>query len=358
MRTALKILIVGAGILGATLAFRLSRAGAEVTVLEAARAGAGATGRSFGWINASFYLNPAHHHLRVAAMAAHHRLAAEVPDAPYGWQGALWWEDQGPGFETLQAELGALGYRCEPLTRPAIAALEPGLRDLPDRALRFPGEGAVDAAALARLLLVASGARVLSGLAANSLIERDGACVGVRTAIGPFGADHTVLAAGVAVPRLLEGLGLGLTLRPRPGLLLRSRPVAFRLNHILVTPHQEIRQTPDGSLLAPCAANHQADCAETITDRPAAIAATLANLRALFGPEIFDAETVLGHRPYPGDGLPVLGQAGRGVSLAVMHSGVTLAPLAAEALTARIMGQDPHPLWDAYGPERLLTRQG
>jgi glycine/D-amino acid oxidase-like deaminating enzyme len=144
---------------------------------------------------------------------------------------------------------------------------------------------------------------------------------------------------------------------PRPGLLLRTNPVNFRLNHILVTPTQEIRQLPDGSLLTPCAAGHQADSAETIPDPDAAAAATLTHLSNLFGPVTL-AETRLGHRPMPADGLPALGLVAEGVSLAVMHSGITLAPLAAEALTSEIMGQGTHSLWAPYLPERLIRRAG
>ena len=66
-----QVVIIGAGLIGAGLAYRLTQAGARVTVVEAQGAPATqASGHSFGWINASYYLTPAHHHLRVAGMAA------------------------------------------------------------------------------------------------------------------------------------------------------------------------------------------------------------------------------------------------------------------------------------------------
>ena len=48
---AKKIVIVGAGILGASIAFHLVELGAHVTVLDAAEPGNGASGVSFAWIN-------------------------------------------------------------------------------------------------------------------------------------------------------------------------------------------------------------------------------------------------------------------------------------------------------------------
>jgi glycine/D-amino acid oxidase-like deaminating enzyme len=48
------VVVVGAGVIGAAVAFRLAQAGARVAVLEsAARVGAGTSGRSFAWTNSN-----------------------------------------------------------------------------------------------------------------------------------------------------------------------------------------------------------------------------------------------------------------------------------------------------------------
>lgn len=350
---AQSVLIIGAGIVGASLAFHLSRMGAKVTVLEAAQPANAASGRSFGWINASFYANPAHHRLRVEGIAAHHRLHALLPDAPYRWQGALWFEDDAR-FGAMQADLTALGYANTALTAAEIAALEPSLAQRPNRALLMPSEGAVDAGLLTQALLTASGAKVLAGLSAKTLIDKAGQITGARTPIGPFLADHTILATGTATPSLLAPLGLPLPMLTRPGQLIHTQPVPFRLNHILVTPDQEIRQDPTGRLLAPTSANHQADNAETIANPAADIEATLTRLRALFDhPGIALDHATIGLRPVPGDGLPVVGQATPGLSLAVMHSGVTLAAIVAESLAQEIIGQGDSPLLSDFRPARF-----
>ena len=42
-----KMIVIGAGVMGASVAYRLAQAGATVTVLEASRVGGGTSGISF-----------------------------------------------------------------------------------------------------------------------------------------------------------------------------------------------------------------------------------------------------------------------------------------------------------------------
>ena len=46
-------MVVGAGIVGASVAYHAARAGAVVTLVDAGRPGAGVTADSFAWIGAS-----------------------------------------------------------------------------------------------------------------------------------------------------------------------------------------------------------------------------------------------------------------------------------------------------------------
>lgn len=353
-----RIVIIGAGLTGAALAWHLSRAGARVTVLEAGvQAAAQASGHSFGWINASFYLNEAHHRLRVAGIAAHHRLARDLGAALWDWPGCLWWEDAA-GLGAMAAALGDLGYEAREVSRAEVAALEPALFQPPDHALLFLQEGAVDAAALTRALLAGAsgaGAEVLFGRAATALVERGGAVCGAQTAGGEIAADQVILAAGTGAAALLAGVGYDLPMLPRPGMILTTRPVARRLRHILAMPDQEVRQDAAGRFIVPLAAHHQSDASETAPAEPEGLVAeTLERLNALFhGPTLVADQAALAFRPVPGDGLPAVGRVTEGLWLAVMHSGVTLAPFVAERLAAEVLGQGAEPLLAPFRPGRF-----
>lgn len=52
-RASARIGVVGAGMIGASIALHLARRGAEVVVFEREGPAAGATGKSFAWINAT-----------------------------------------------------------------------------------------------------------------------------------------------------------------------------------------------------------------------------------------------------------------------------------------------------------------
>ena len=353
------VVVIGAGLIGAAIAYRLSPQ-ARVTVVEANLPAGAASGRSFGWINASFFASDAHFHLRRAGIAAHHRLAADLPDSGHRWTGALWWEDTGPALDAMAARLCGLGYPLQEIAPPQFRIREPALT-APARSLLFPDEGAVDAARLTRRLLFAAtdaGAQVWSGTPVRGLSLRGTTATGVVTDQGHLRADHVVLATGTDTPRLLAPLGLSLPMLPRPGLLFRSRPLHAVINHVLVTPEGEVRQDARGCILTPVAAGHQDDASETVAELPnVAAARTLARLQALLpGHPLVAEEVVLGYRPVPGDGLPVVGPVPgiAGATLAVMHSGVTLAALVAEAVAARVIAQQAHSLFAPFLPDRLI----
>lgn len=356
------ILIIGAGLIGAGLAHHLTRQGAKVTLLETGlQPAAQASGRSFGWINANYALNEAHHHLRVAGMAAHHRLAVELgaerAQALWQWPGCIWWEEEA-GLEEMAAEMERLSYPVQLLSQAQIAAREPRLVAPPRQALFFPSEGVTDPAALARALLeeaAAGGARLIFGLGALQLLTRNGMVCGARTAVGDFEADQVILAAGTGAAALLAGVGFDLPMLQRPGLILTTRPQPPVLNHVLALPGQDLRQDPSGRFIAPLAARHQSDDGEVLPDHPQPmLAEALTRLNGLFHEVSLQAEHLaLAYRPVPGDGLPVVGEVQPGLWLAVLHSGVTLGAFVAETLAAEVLGQSQDPLLATFRPARF-----
>src|SRR5262249_20467191 len=73
------IVVAGAGIIGASLAYHLSKRGARVAIIDEAAPGSGASGKSFGWLNATFSKRPKEYFdLNVLGMREWRRLESEL----------------------------------------------------------------------------------------------------------------------------------------------------------------------------------------------------------------------------------------------------------------------------------------
>lgn len=355
------VIVVGAGIIGALTAYQLVRTGAKVTVIEAGQPASAASGASFGWINASFFLDKDHFALRAAAMEAHRRLGKDLKSTATVWQGCLCWEEQGAAFDAQHTALTELGYTVREVDRASFAALEPQIT-APDRALCFEREGAVDLNRLCHDALNAAtslGARIVAGIAATGIAQRAGRVTGIRWSGGVIPADRVLLATGVKTQELLAGVDVDLPMLDRPGLILRTHPLPPLLSHILVAPGQELRQDRAGRLLAPTAASHQSDETEKISENPISLADAAADrVGHLIGRDVLWEQVTLAHRPVPADGRPVIGSGGPdGLYVTTMHSGATLAPLAAEIAACEVLGtplsNEMAALVAPYRPERF-----
>jgi len=88
-----RIAVVGAGIIGASVAWHLTRAGAAVTVLErSATASSGATGSSYGWVGTGSMLpgdSPSRFAMIRDALPEFARLTKALGPLPIAARGAL-----------------------------------------------------------------------------------------------------------------------------------------------------------------------------------------------------------------------------------------------------------------------------
>ena len=352
-----RVAVVGAGIIGAAIAYRLARRGAAVTLIDRAGPGAGASGKSFAWLNADDPEPAFYNRFRQEALRAWTRLSGEI-DLPMMSGGCISWERGDNALRDQAAALTALGCDARLVGRDQIAARAPAVANPPDLALWRPAEGAVDAAEAARRLgdaAAAAGAARLLGADVTGLMIEGGRVAGLSTTFGPVSADLTILAAGLGARALAAEAGVDLPVAAKTGLLVRTLPVPRLIEQVILTPEIHVRQEPDGRLVAGEEFSGRGAHAGMIERDPQALAeAVLAKMRALLpGVDLKAGEVVLGVRPAPADGLPVIGPAAEGLYVSVMHSGVTLAALVGELVAAEAMGEAA----EALSPFRLSRFQ-
>jgi glycine/D-amino acid oxidase-like deaminating enzyme len=130
------VLIVGAGIIGASIAWHLARAGARVTVTDAGEPGGVATRNSWAWINASWGNPEPYFRLRVRAMDEWRRLEQEVSGIHVAWVGGLFWELRPEQLKAFEVEHAAWGYDIRRVERAEVQRIEPYLATPPAHSAR------------------------------------------------------------------------------------------------------------------------------------------------------------------------------------------------------------------------------
>jgi glycine/D-amino acid oxidase-like deaminating enzyme len=355
MSAARKIIVVGSGIIGASIAWHLAKAGAQVTVIAESAAGGAATPNSFAWINASWGNPEPYVRLRMRAMAEWSRLAAEVPGLPLDWCGGLCFDMPVVELEAYAARHNAWGYAVRRVDGAEAARIEPNLVAPPAFALHVAGEGAAEPVLSARALLDAAarhGAEILSGKV-TALRVASSKVTGVETAEGALFADEVAVAAGTGTPALLATAGVELPLETPPGLIIHSRPHARLLNGIVLSEPLHIRQTMEGRIIAGADFGGTDPGADAEATARALFSQLRGMLRGADGLE-FDFFTI-GYRPTPIDGFPAVGRATGigGLYAAVTHSGITLAPAIGLFAAREMLEGERDPLLAAYGLQRF-----
>lgn len=351
MKSGKSIVVVGAGIIGASIAWHLAKAGAEVTLVEAGEVGGVATPNTFAWINASWGNPRDYFRLRTRSMGEWTRLAKDVPDLPLAWTGGLLWDLPSAELEAYATGHASWGYGIRKVQEAEIRHIEPNLAEVPELAVHVAGEGAVEPVEAVRALVADAerlGAAVRTGVKITGLTQVGGKTVGVEAIAGPLAADEVVVAAGAATPAIVATAGIEVPLETPAGLIVHSKPHRKLLTGLVMGERLHMRQTMEGRIIAGSDFGGADPGADPDGTARALFAATQAMLKG--GEKLeFDSFTV-GYRPTPTDGYPIVGRVNghSGLYLAVMHSGMTLAPAIGLLATQEIVDGADAPLLAPY----------
>ena len=180
-----------------------------------------------------------------------------------------------------------------------------------------------------------------------------GRVAGVQTDQGVVAAEVVVVAAGAEASTLCLPLGFSMPVDQSPALLLRFRTPRALVNGVVSTPDIEVRQESNVVLLA------TADYAEASGENdPTSVARrTHASIKGRLrgSDEIALDGVAVGVRPIPADRSPIVGFAPgvEGLYVAVMHSGVTMAPLIGRLATVEILEGAKVDLLQPCRPDRF-----
>jgi len=368
-----KTVIVGAGVIGLGIAWRLAAQDAQVSVFDKGAAGAGASHAAAGMLAACAEAEPGEEALVALGRESQARwpgfadeLARQTGiDVELRREGTLviarTADDQAHLLHQLAfaQKLGLpLEWLCAAETRRREPHLAPGIAG----ALWSPQDHQVDNRKLATALRAAAtgaGAVLHEHCAVAEISIKGGRAEGVVLANGTFvPADHVVLAAG-AWSRGIAGLPPDVRppVRPVKGqmLALRMDAAAPLLTHVVWAPGAYLVPRRDGRLLVGATVEEKGfDAALT-----AGAMLTLLDAAWRVVPAIEELpidETWAGHRPGSRDDAPIVGPAAvNGLIYATGHhrNGILLAPVTADVIARLVLTGAVDPVIEPFGIARF-----
>jgi glycine oxidase len=350
------VLIVGGGVIGASIAYHLAEQGARVTVLERGRNGGHASLASAGLLHAQ--VDPdvpeAVRDLSAKSCARFPDLTARLReltgiDSQYQTHGWLRIALEPAHLTGLQARLSEQTRRefdLRLISGDEARVMEPGLSPQVIAALHHPRGAQVYVPALLAAYLHAVahlGGVIRCGVEVRELLVTAGRVRGARTADGEMiEVDHTVLAGGAWTPTLAASLGIKVPVFPMRGQILALHAIPAPLRQVIFGPGIYLAPKVDGSLVAG-ATYEDVGFDDRLT---AGGLNTLLTAAQRTAPGLADAsfrQAWVGLRPASLDGMPILGPVPGwdGFTLATGHTaeGVALSPITGAAIADLVLGK-------------------
>jgi glycine oxidase len=368
-----RVAIIGAGVIGLAIGWRLATRGAQVTMFDRGAAGAGASHAAAGMLAATMEAEPGEEALVELGRASHVRwaaFAAELQettgiDVELRTEGTLIAAVTGDDRAQLMHHLALqqkLGLPVEWLAASEVRRREPHLAATVAGAVLCAQDHQVDnrrvVAALREAARV-SGVTIHEHRAVAEILTTAGAATGVALEDGQqVAADVVVLAAG-AWSRGIGGLPADLRppVRPVKGqmLALRMDPAAPLINHVICAPGVYLVPRRDGRLLVGATVEERG----FDTELTAGGVLTLLESAWRVVPSVEELpihEMWVGHRPGSRDDAPILG-AGPipGLIYATGHhrNGILLTPITADLIAGLILDGVADPALTPFRIERF-----
>ncbi|TDC95443.1 FAD-dependent oxidoreductase [Saccharopolyspora aridisoli] len=411
----MRIIVVGAGVVGLASAYRLAKSGCEVVVVDAGAAGAAASHgnaakialaesapvpapgvilQSLRWMlkpDSPLYVRPSlapdfvkfmlkmarHCNARDfrSGLQTHLRLAEGTMDLLDEWaDDDIAFEMHRAGvllaFETeerYREQLGALdvferfGMVPQDLHDGDVQAFEPALSERIRHGLFFPDDRQVEPDSLTRGLAKRCrelGVQIHEHTPLHDFVRRGDSVLGVRTTTGSFRGDRVVLAAGVWTGELTKQLGVPLPIRPGKGYSVDYSPAPIQLRTSLTLEDARVAVTPLDGMIRLAGTMEFGGTDDAVSPRRvSAIKRAAAEAFPAWGGPPGEAKPWAGLRPMTPDGLPVIGRLHPlpEVFVASGHGmlGLTLAPATAELLTGAITADRFPAELEAVSPRRF-----
>jgi glycine oxidase len=361
--------IAGGGLIGASIALELARAGLRVGLFDRQE-----PGREASWAGAGI-LSPAPESaamislvpLAKASMAIYPEFVRMVEEIsgqsvgyrPKGTLQAIFTRDAREELSTVIALHHGLGLKAEPLRAEDARELEPALSEDLGAAVLRPEEASVDNRALTQAVLEAarrSGVQFFAGSEVEAVWREGSRCLGLHLKNEKIEAQWTVIAAGCFSANI-RGVAAYAPVRPAKGQMIALRADDLKIECVLWSEKIYLVPRNDGRILAGATVEYAGfEKGLTAGGLEKILAGTLELAPGLANAHV--EETWAGLRPDSPDHLPILGPTDLdGLLIATGHfrGGILLAPITAQLVREWVTQQRVSVDWDRFSPMRFQS---
>ncbi|MFN2484257.1 MAG: NAD(P)/FAD-dependent oxidoreductase [Candidatus Limnocylindria bacterium] len=374
------VVVIGAGIIGASVTRELALRGVKVLLVDAAGVARGTTGLGEGNVILADKAPGPELDLAILGQAIYDELAVRYGDAiGLRRKGCLvlhGTEDQLAAGARHAAEMRARGVEADVVGREKLREHEPHVAPDLAGATFFPRDVQVDAAAVTRSLVGEArdaGARFSAPRAVTAIRIVGERVIGLSTDGGDIDTAAVVLAAGAWSAALAATAGLHLPVVPRRGQLVRTEP----------RPDMVRRKLLDGSYAAGVVSDTGELIVSTVLETASDGGVVVGSSREVRGFDTDPDERVTdaimqraerflpgvrslrvervwaGLRPFLPDHLPAIGPSSRvsGLWVATGHegAGIGLGPATGRVVAQLFCGEPPSVDVAAFAPDRFAT---
>lgn len=363
------VIVVGAGIVGCTIAYELAKSGAVVQVLEPRTPGQGATRASAGILAPDIegHGSTPLRTLGRRSIGLYDDFIADLRsdsghDIFYQRNGTFdlaFSPDDVDRLHQLAKALTRDGIEARWVPRAGFDELEPLASKQAQGALFIPHHGYVAVTALTLAAATAAGkygAAFASNTGAIRIFPMPDGRVGVQSSNRMWDADRVVLAAGSWSSSISVQGADSIPVKPIRGQLIQLQATPGAINRVIWGPEGYLVPWPDGAVLVGSTVedvgfdeNHTDEAVAKLRAAAASLAPTLSQAAL--------TSVRTGLRPKGPDDLPVLGRskAVPGLIYATAHyrNGVMFAPLTVRLVSDLVFDRSDDPALAALDPQRL-----
>jgi glycine oxidase len=357
------VIIVGAGIVGCSIAYHLSKKGVSCLVFDRGAVAQEASAASAGMLGAMMETDAPGPlvHLALESQTRYPRLSGmlfeesgiDIEYTECGTIGVARNEEEKAALLQKCEFAQSFGQRVEWLETKQLQEFEPGLSEELLGGVNIPGDHQIQSPKAARAFYTAAermGALFMEHTPVFQFITEGSKVVGVETSIGRFYANHVVLASGSWSPGLMKNLGIELPVYPVKGQCY-SAILPEGLKHTVFALKCYLMPKRDGTVLVGATQEEVGFDKETRVEAIAYLHEIAASMVPAMRNAVF-VRTWTGFRPGNPQLKPFLGPVDGwdGLLLATGHfrKGTLLAPITGEIITSIVTGESSPVDWSPF----------